>query len=514
MRTRTIAALAALPLLAPAAAHGADFSERFAFKGERAFTTGAGGQAAFWNSDDWDVRADTYDIAVTPNDESAPWRGHYTAVLKAKSSKHSSGAVKEGSPLSSGGGGVGVMRLDYQGVLSARLRNPMMVTSSRPGTVSFYAPLFATTGHWWEVAITPADQPTAGEYTAVPARQSPEGLNSPVSGKDDDGSTNGPGHRASIEDAVNVISTGFPDAPACFGTGWHARWALTSARAGRVTDHVNPKADLSKLYKLDPKKKDRLVRWKITYTPTKVVLSGDRDGDGKLERVDAWKVDIPWRQVYVNLLYVAYQAGHHPAPNCGYGKYGIVQSQQTAWRDVKVSPVAYSQTTVYPKTAAQARDAGWMFYDLRDLDAHVGAGAPNRERYDKYQSYLACSKDNGGGLPCPNRAKRTLTLKTMIDDGAVSGLRRAQLLADLRYAGGVRVKVNGKDAGAFPRVPKRPDIAENDGFGDAFEVEAWVRRAVDVPTSALGPGLNTIELTLDPDTNVDIDRIQLELARG
>jgi hypothetical protein len=278
-----------------------------------------------------------------------------------------------------------------------------------------------------------------------------------------------------------------------------------------VTDHVNRRPSLARLYKVDPRKRATLVPWKIVYTPSKVVLYGDRNRDGKLERVDQWAVAIPWRTVYVNLLYVAYQAGHHPAPKCGYGQFGITQAQSTAWRNVAVSPVQYRRTVALPGPAA-ARSDGWMSYDLRDLDAHRGGGQPNAEKYDKYTSYLACSVDNHGGLPCPDRAQEKLTLKTMIADGDLTGLARAQLLADVRYSGEVSVSVNGHDIGRLPRVQKRPDINENSGFSDSFEVEAWVRRGIDIPASALGPGLNTVVLTLDQGANVDIDRVQLELG--
>lgn len=475
---------------APAAAGAASFRETFTGSGAPAF-----GSATWWDQDAWDVRTDTYDIAVTPNDEGGTWGGHYVAVLKR---------------------GVGTMHLDFQGIASARLRTPMLISSGRSGVVRFRAPLFATTGHWWEVAITPADQPTPGEFTAVPARQSPEGLNNPLTGRDDDGSTNGPGHRASVEDAINVISTGFPDAPACNGSGWHARWALTSARGGRVTDHVNRKGGgLRKLYRVDPRKKNRLVPWKIVYSPNKVVLYGDRNGDGKLERVDAWAVSIPWSRVYVNLLYVAYQAGHHPQPNCGYGTHGITQSQSTSWRDIRVSPVAFKRTVALPRPDGARnvpRETGWMSYDLRDLGAHRGSGQPNAQMYDKYTTYLACSKDNGGGLPCPERARTTVRLPVMIGQGDLSGMTTARLLSDVRYQGAVSVTVNNRRIGTLPRVERRPDIAENNGFGDAFEVEAWTRRAIDVPVSALGAGLNTVVLELDPSTNVEIDRVQLELG--
>jgi hypothetical protein len=474
----------ALSVVAPA--QGALFSENFRSGDPHAF-----GGAMWWNQDSWDVRSDTYAIATTPNDESAAWGGHYTAIRRA---------------------GSGEMHVDFQGIESARLRNPMLISAGRPGVVEFEAPVFATTGHWWEVAITPSAQPTAGEYTAVPARQHPEGLNNPVTGRDDDGSTNGPGHRANLEKAINVISTGFPDAPACNGSGWHVRWALTDSISGRVRDHVNPARTIGRLFSTDPKNRTKMASWRIVYTPSRVTLFGDRNRDGKLEKVDSWAVRIPWRSVYVNLLYVAYQAGHHPQVGCGYGRNGVLQGESTQWQNVRVSPVAYSSLTTLP-SPGRARADGWMSYDLRDLDAHLGGGV-NSGRYDKYSSYLACSVGGVGGIPCPDRVRRHLTLKTTATAAQLRGLRRAQLVTDIRYRGNVGVKVNGRSVGTIPGVSPRPDIQENNGFGDSFEVEAWQRRSIDIPASALAAGVNTVELSLDPSTNVELDRIQLELARS
>lgn len=467
-----------------ASADARTFREDFKGAGDRAF---AG--ATWWDQDAWDVRSDTYSAAVTPDDESAKWRGQYSAVIKGR----------------------GVMHLDFQGISSARLRNPLQISQKRPGVVSFRAPLFVTMGHWWEVAITPTRQPTPGEYTAVPSRQHPEGLNNPVTGLDDDGSTNGPGHRASVEDAINVISTGFPDGPTCDRYGWRARWALTSSRNGQVTDHITKKPRIEALYKVNPRKRTQLVPWRIEFERDRVTLFGDRNLDGRMERVDRWRVAVPWPQVYVQLLDVAYQAGHHPPANCGLGEFGITQAQSTAWQDVRVSPVAYGRTVALPQ-AKFARKAGWMSYDLRDVSAHVGPGAPNAATYDRYTSYLACSVGGNGGLPCPDRVANRLKLRTMIAAKDLKGLERAQLLADVRFPGTVGVTINGKRVGTLPRAVRRPDVVGKEGFGDAFEELAWLRRGIDIPKGVLGPGMNTVVLTLDQKTNVEIDRIQLELA--
>jgi len=495
--------------------------EPFRWQGPHAFFSDAGGAAVWWNQDRWDVRSDTHNESVARIDEATPWRGQFEAIMKAAAARDlKSEAVVDTAGAVGGDGspGVGLMRLDFQGIDSARLRNPMLISARRPGSVSFLAPLFATTGHWWEVAITPTAQPIVGEDTAVPARQIPEALSNPVTGRKDDGSTNGPGHRADVTNSINVISTGYPDGPTCNGSGWHVRFAVTQASGGHVTDHVHARGSLDKLQRVDPDEHAEMYPWKIVFGPRRIQLFSDFKRRGRLSLVEQWRVRIPWRQVYVNLLYVAYQAGHHPQPDCGLHTPGIGQAETMGWRDVRVSPVRYARTYALPeptRTENVARATGWMAYDLRNLgfskEAQRGLAAPNPADYDKNLSYLFCSQDNHGGLPCPDRARSDVTLRVRLDARHLRRLVRAQLLADVRHPGSARIVVNRHPAGRLAGQPVLPNIAESGGFTDDFEPEAWVRHGIDIPRRLLHRGTNVVRILPTPGVDIDFDRIQLEL---
>ena len=493
------------------------FVEKFDFSGAPAFETEQGGYAVWWNQDNWDVRTDTHYSSQDRFSESDPYKGAFIAIEKAKNPTNltTSGVLPGAGPKTGDGSpGVGVMRVDFQGVSTARLRNPMLISDQTPGVVSFWAPLFATTGHWWEIAITPTTKVVGGEYTAIPGRQTPESLNNPIDNAAGDGSTNGPGHRANVQDSINVISTGYPDAPACNGSDWRVRWAATKATDGKVQDFVNPKGSMEKLTKVNPAKRTQLRKWQLVYKPSGIELYSAINDKNKLKLVDSWKVSVPWKEVYVNLLYAGYQAGHHPQEGCGLHTHGITQGQEMGWRDVLVSPVKYRATYTLPRptpTVNVPRRDGWMSYDLRDLNYHRGGGQPNSGFYDQYESYAYCSEDTGGGLPCPGGPTDVVTLRTSIAASELQGLARSQLLADVRYGGSAVIEINGKRVGTLQGQPKRPDVTYSGGT-DEFEELAWVRRSVDLPLDALVAGDNVIRLILDPKTNIDLDRIQLELS--
>jgi hypothetical protein len=511
---------------ASASASSRSFRERFVWRGVPAASVADGnGSTVWWNRDDWDVRGDTHAVAVQPFNDA--WHGFHIDIHKAGSRSPGSGAENNSvfNPGGDGSPGVGIMHLDFQGILSARLRRPVLISRRRPGSISFWAPRFATTGHWWEIAISPLAQGAiGGEYTAVPGRQDSETLPSPLSGLHDGGATNGPGHRQYTLDSINLVSTGWPDIPNCANQapqdriGWFTRWGVTKAVGGRVRDFVNPRGSVARLVRTSPNERTRLFHWKVLFYPDRLRLLADFSGKGVFRSVEQWRVRVPWSEVYVYLLYAAYQADHHPQANCGLGEAGVGQIEELAWRDVQVSPTKYSRTWTLPRggeSAAQIRDGGWMSYDLRDIQRHSslrGLEAPNLGPYDEFQSYRYCSIYNGGGIVCGDPARaptRQVNLRPRLTRGDLRRLAHAQIVADLRYPGSVRVTVNDHPVGVLPRVPEGTSPSPS---GAAFEPQAWVRRSLTIPVHHLHTGVNTVQLDLDQQ-HVEVDRIELELAR-
>lgn len=477
-------------------AHGYEFRERFAWTGTHAATLGTGGTTVWWDESAWDVHGDSSFIAVTPVDGTISNRFHVD-VHKAMSADPRDGRIDNSQTIVGGDGsqGVGVMHLDYQDILDARLRNPLLISPQQPARVRFYASGFNTSGHWWELALTPADRVIGGEYTSVPG-QGEAGLLEPWPG-----STNrspGPGH-SPAEDSLNLVMFGASDVP-CI-TGWQVRAAVTRSVGGAMQQFVNPAATLSDLMQSDPSLAETLIHWEVEFRSDGVVLRADPDEDGNFDLVEQWAVSIPWAEVHLHLLGVAYQADHHPQEPCFLG-----HMRELRWRDLRAWPVKYAATDVFPKNIGAQQvptQTGWRAYDLRDIQRFGppvnGVPQPNLGAFSVAHAGRWC---NHAGYPCfRNDVQVDLTLAIPPRPGFA--IAQARFVHDGRAAEGTNARATLRLGGAVVgRLPSPASVP-------SAEAQAWVRGALPIPALALA-ATNAFRLELDP--GFHIDRMEVELA--
>ena len=443
----------------------------------------------WWNPDLWEARGDTSFPAITP-----PATGYHVDVHKALTADPADG--REDNTVYAVGGdgtpGIAAMRMDFQGISSARLRNPMLISAARPGVVSFWTTRFLTTAHWWEIAITPTGTIAGAEQTAVPNPD--DGLDGPFA---DSAGTAGPGHRPA-QDSINVIGTGSADRPC--DVGWSTRFAVSKSIDGVTTDVFNPITDFSQLVQTDPDELEELYLWRIEFRPNRIDLRADFDRDGATELIESFNVNVPWSEVYVHFMSVTYQADHHPQEPCYLGTV-----REFVWRNLFVSPVKYARTLVYPKesgTTNVPRNTGWMSYDLRDIQrfgpAVNGVPQANPVAFDQFESLLACSTP---ALYCPNPTP-SVHLEVSVPAADLREVRRVQLVYDIRspLASGVAtLTVNGVTVGVMPGQDTVP--------GAAFS--EWAHRSLDIPPGLIHGGVNTVDVSMTG--NVELDRLQIEI---
>lgn len=463
------------------------FAESFIFKGDHSAVIKDGtATTVWWNADSWDVRADTSNNAI-----SSKGKGHHVDIHASNSDLTSGAQANKLSIGGDGSQGVGVMHVDFESIVSARLRNPLLI-SKEPGVIEFRASNFVTTAHWWEIAIAPANIVTGAEFTSIPSSKTHF-----------DGNP-GPGH-VPYQDSLNFIVMGKNDVPCT--AGWQQKAGITSSINGKTIQ-----AFASTYLNVVPGNKDKLYAWRLEVYPDKVMAFADLNEDGVKEHFYTFNVNIPWKEVYVYFIAAAYQADHHPQN----GKCGAYQGQvrEFPWKDIKVSPVKYGKTKAYPKESGiqhTHQDTGWTGYDIRDTQRFgpmpalkIPISQPNPNQYDKHASMAFCNEVGNGWFNCEGGSSAK-SLSLNLPSESVKGIANAQLVYDIKREGYATLYVNGKKIGKMPEW-------KTVSYPKANDAQQWVQRSIKVEPSILKEGTN--EIRIEMSGNVGFDRLQFEFGYG
>lgn len=387
-------------------------TDTFDFFGNHAATSKSGKFTTVWLDEDvWDAR-------VSHSNTHNKGMGHHIDIHSAATRKGVDGALA--NDVNARGGvrghaGVMVMHMDFQGIVSARLRNPLILPMSAtdpPARIAFYAPLVVTTGHWWEIALT--RDIVGAEHTAVPSVRN----NLPAASRDVGGITAGPG----IDDPItsyNIIYAGASDLMCTYP---YARVAVSTPMQ-KISAPARTRYDLIPLNSLHKTTtySDVLMHVVITITHKDLQITFDYDDNGTTDYITTFAV-TPQQQLntniaYVHLVGVAYQADHHPQVNqCNLGT-----ERQLRWRDFSASPTRYARTTSTDKHLINQDTTGWRSYDMRDTMREGGNNA-NTQRIGPQKNVLTtrgyCMRSVM--WPCDKSPKSPL-LYFAIPDDAISG---------------------------------------------------------------------------------------------
>lgn len=515
----------------PGGVNGGVFHESFTWRGDHASVANADSSSSvFWNPDDWDVRSAT-DFAATDIEPGGFQTGHHIDIVKAASDDPTSGAIdKSGTTIGGdGSAGIGLMHISEQAIVSARLRNPMVISDTKPGIVRFNAPRFVTSGHWWEISLSPSDIVVGGELSPVPGDAAnchpPEdSCNDGVLGPENTVSSDNPGPgRRPAQPSIDVDILGWPDEPTDLQFngpeyGYHFRFASKAQLDLTPVNNVYPATvDAFNLYNpgtllpaTTPDEIDVLYAFRLEFRPDGIDVYADFDRNGSFSYHEHLARTIPWKEVYVHFMAIAYQADHHPKQ--GYGWMGT--DRDFKWRNLSVEPVKYARTSIAPRdrgTDKVARRTGWMSYDLRDIK-RVGPdtnGVPqaNPAPYDRVQSLAYTSFKPFFSSPEP---VKSVDLDVELDADQAAALA-ARFVYDIRYRGTATLTINGTSVGKLVPATSAPGAAETShDIATADFADMWVHRSVELLPSLLHAGTNHVHLDLVD--NVQLDRLVLEFS--
>ncbi len=430
--------------------------EDFAWEGDLAAQVNGGlSQTVWWDADVWDARTSSSHNSVDSKGDGLHIDVHRSSGDPTDGARLNDVFVPDGSP------GIGVMHLDFEGIVGARLRNRGLITSDGL-VVDFFANEFVTTGHWWEIAITP--EPVGADLTAVPTTTDTILANP------------GPGNAPST-DSLNVVYMGDSDVPHI--VGWENLFAVTKQDGEARTKQIG-----TARVPTDPANVNRLRNYRIVFFPDRVEISVDG------ELVEIFDVEIPWSQPYVHLIGVAYQADHHPQDIAFQG-----QVRELGWKQVDIYPLVHDYTLAVPNDDEVAD--GFFAFDFRDTQ-RSGPDQPNAAPYHKHLTDhpdMSVCSDWG----CNENPTGTHTITYEVAD--LDGLAGAYLVLDARRSSGFA------------------DVYLNDVFvgraetsHDFLEGTEWQHLGIPVPVNLLVQGDNSVRF--DMTAAIQLERPQLELSYG